>query len=95
MRSSSWPRGRWLGTALLTLALAGLLALVNWRLPLAIIDFTGGRRVVGLGTIWEAFFVRLPSATPGILGRTPLLAGLVVALFALAYIIVATLRLPE
>ena len=95
MRSFSWRRGRWFGTVLLTLALTGLLALANWWLPLAITDFAGGRRVVGLGTIWETFFARLPPAAPGILGRVPLLAGLVVALFALAYIIVATLRLPE
>lgn len=94
MRSSSVAR-RAVGTAALTAALAGVLALINWRLPLTIIDFAGVARVVWIGTIWEAFFARLPAGAPGILARGPLLTGIVVALFALAYILVATWRLPE
>ena len=94
MRSSSVAR-RAIGTAALTAALAGILALINWRLPLTIIDFTGVTRAVWIGTIWEAFFARLPVGAPGILARGPLMVGIVVAVVALAYILVATWRLPE
>lgn len=95
MRSSSLARRRAVGTAALTLAVAGLLALLNWRLPITIIDYAGTARAVWIGTVWEAFFARLPVAAPGILARGPLLVGVVVAVFALAYILVATWRLPE
>jgi hypothetical protein len=88
-------RGRLLGTLLLTLALAGILALANWLLPITIYDLDRNSRVVRAGTIWEAFFTRLPAAAPKILSQTPLLIGLVVAIVALAYVIVATIRLPE
>lgn len=95
MRSSKRARGRLLGTILLTLALAGVLALANWLLPITVYDLDRNSRVLGAGAIWEAFFTHLPAAAPGILGRTPLLLGLVVAIVALAYVIVATIRLPE
>jgi hypothetical protein len=94
MRSSSAAR-RAAGTAALTAALAGVLALLNWRLPLTIIDFAGVARAVWIGTIWETFFARLPLGAPGILARGPLLVGVVVAVVALAYILVATWRLPD
>ena len=87
-------RGRLLGTLLLTLALAGLLALANWLLPITVYDVDRNSRVVGAGAIWAAFFTHLPAA-PAILGHTPLLLGLVVAIVALAYVLVATIRLPE
>lgn len=95
MLSSSLARRRAIGTAALTLAMAGLLALVNWRLPITIIDFAGVARAVWIGTVWEAFFAHLPFGAPGILSRGPLLLGIVVAVFAMAYILVATWRLPE
>jgi len=95
MRSSKLTRGHILGTALLTLALAGLLALANWLLPITIYDIDRNSRVLGAGAVWEALFTQLPAAAPDILGRTPLLLGLVVAIVALAYVIVATMRLPE
>ena len=88
-------RGRAIGTLLLTLAFAGLLALANWLLPITTYDIDRNSRVLGAGAVWAAFFAHLPAETPGILGRTPLLLGLVVAIVALAYVIVATIRLPE
>ncbi len=94
MPSSSWWRKRAISTALLTVLLAALLALVNWRLPISIIDSTGTQQRVPLGTIWEAFFAHLPFALPGILARPTFLISLPLAALALAYIIVATLRLP-
>ncbi|HEY8600592.1 MAG TPA: hypothetical protein VIL85_19305 [Thermomicrobiales bacterium] len=95
MRSSRLTHGRLIGTLLLTMALAGLLALANWRLPITVYDLDRNSRVLSAGAIWTAFFTHLPTAAPGILGRTPLLLGLVVAIVALAYVLVATLRLPE
>mgnify|MGYP001045237873 CR=1 FL=1 len=82
-------------TALLTLALAALFALVNWRGQITVRDGAGIERVVPLATIWETFFARLPQRVPGLLGRDALIVGLVVAVLALAYILVATIRLPE
>lgn len=90
-----FTRGRLLGTLLLTLAFAGVLALANWLLPITIYDFDRSSRILRAGAIWEAFFTHLPASAPGILGRTPLIFGLVVAIIALAYVIVATIRLPE
>jgi hypothetical protein len=95
MPSSKATRGRLFATLLLTLAFAGVLALANWRLPITIYDIDRNSRVVRAGTIWEAFFTHLPAAAPKILSQTPLLIGLVVAIVALAYVIVATIRLPE
>ncbi len=95
MHSSKLTRGHVLGTVLLTLAFAGLLALGNWLLPITTYDIDRNSRVLRAGAVWEAFFAYLPAAVPGILGRTPLLLGLVVALVALSYVIVATIRLPE
>ena len=88
-------RRRAAGTAALTLVLAGLLALFNWRGAIMIRDGVGVERVVPLVTIWENFFARLPQRGPGVLGRDPLLVGLVLAALALAYVLVATIRLPE
>jgi len=95
MRSSKLTRGHLLGTALWTLALAGILALANWLLPITTYDIDRNSRVREAGSVWEALFTHLPAAAPVILGRTPLLLGLVVAIVALAYMIVATIRLPE
>ncbi len=80
---------------MLTLALAGILALANWLLPITTYDIDRNSRIVGAGSVWEALFTHLPAAAPVILGRTPLLLGLVVAIVALAYMIVATIRLPK
>ena len=88
-------RHRAVGTAALTLALAGLLALFNWRGEIMARDSAGVERVVPLATIWTDFFARLPEHAPGVLGRAPLMVGLVLAALALAYVLVATLRLPE
>lgn len=84
-----------MGTALWTLALAGILALANWLLPITTYDIDRNSHVREAGSVWEALFTHLPAAAPVILGRTPLLLGLVVAIVALAYMIVATIRLPE
>ncbi len=88
-------RRRALVTAALTLALAGGFVLANQRLRLDVRDGGGFERTVPLATLWGAFFERLPSAAPGILRQGPLVAGLVVATLALAYVFVATLRLRE
>lgn len=92
---TSSPGRRAVVTAALTLALAGILALINWRLPITIIDYAGFARSIWIGTIWETFFARLPVGAPGILAPGPLLIGGIVAIVALAYILVATWRLPE
>lgn len=82
-------------TAGLTLALAGAIFLANRGAILAVQDGQGFARTVPVATLWRDFFARLPRDVPGILGPGPLAAGLVVATLALAYILVATLRLPE
>ncbi len=88
------PRGT-LFTLLGTLALAGLLALSNSLVSLVTYDAAGVERTVPIADIWQRFFARLPQGAPGILGTTPLLIALVVAFLSLAYVLVATLRLPE
>ena len=88
-------RQRAVGTAALTLALAGLLALFNWRGAITVRGAEGVERTIALGTLWDIFFVRLPRHIPGILGRGPLTIGLALAMLTLAYVIVATLRLPD
>src|SRR4051794_6972540 len=88
-------RHRSAGTAALTLALAGLLALFNWRGTITVHGSEGSERTIALTTLWDILFVRLPRHVPGILGREPLTIGLVLATLALAYLIAATIRLPE
>lgn len=88
-------RHRAIGTAALTLILAALFALYNWRGEILARDGAGVERVVPLATLWTDFFARLPQRAPGLLGREPLAVGLVLAALALAYVVVATLRLPE
>src|SRR5215212_3341590 len=88
-------RHRSTGTAALTLALAGLLALFNWRGEITVRGSEGVERTIALTTLWDILFVRLPGHVPGILGRTPITIGLVLATLALAYLIAATIRLPE
>lgn len=82
-------------TAGLTLALAGAIFLLNRGAILDVQDGQGFARTVPVATLWRDFFARLPREAPGILGPGPLAAGLVVATLALAYLLVATLRLPE
>ncbi len=82
-------------TLLATLALAGLLALSNSLVSLVTHDATGNERTVSIADIWQHFFARLPQGAPGILTTTPLLIALIVAFLSLAYVLVATLRLPE
>lgn len=82
-------------TLLGTLALAGLLALSNSLVSLVTYDAAGTERTLPIADIWQRFFARLPQGAPGILGTIPLLIALIVAFLALAYALVATLRLPE
>jgi hypothetical protein len=88
-------RHRAAGTAALTLVLAGLLALFNWRGEIDVRGAEGIERSMPLATLWDVFFERLPRHVPGILGRDPLTIGLVLATLALAYVLAATIRLPE
>jgi hypothetical protein len=88
-------RHRAVGTAALTLVLAGLLALFNWLGAIRVRGAEGIERTIPLATLWDVFFERLPRHVPGILGREPLAIGLVLATLALAYVIAATIRLPE
>ena len=78
-----------------TLAVAGTLALGNSLISLATYDGAGVERTIPIADIWQRFFARAPAAAPGILGTTPLLIALIVACLAVAYVLVATLRLPE
>lgn len=82
-------------TLLLTCALAGMLALATSFGYLTTHNAVGEERTIPIVAIWQAFFARLPQDAPGILSATPLLLGLVVAILTLAYVLVATLRLPE
>lgn len=82
-------------TLLSTLALAGLLALSNSLVSLVTYAAAGNERTVPIADIWQRFFARLPQGAPGILTTTPLLIALIVAFLSLAYVLVATLRLPE
>lgn len=82
-------------TLLGTLALAGVLALSNSLVSLITYDAAGVQRTVPIADIWQRFFARLPQGAPGILSTTPLLIALIVAFLTLAYVLVATLRLPE
>jgi len=82
-------------TLLGTLALAGLLALSNSFVSLVTYDATGTERTIPIADIWQRFFARLPQGVPGILSTTPLLIALIAAFLSLAYVLVATLRLPE
>lgn len=97
MPSFSAPRAvrQRLITLLLTCALAGVLALAASFGQLTTYNAAGEERATPIVAIWQAFFDRLPREAPGILSATPLLIGLVVAILALAYVLVATLRLPE
>jgi hypothetical protein len=88
-------RRRGVGTALLTLALGALFVLIARLLRLTVYGALGFEYVVAPADLWRLFLARLPSPMPGILGPTPLAVGLVVATLALAYMIAATLRLPE
>jgi hypothetical protein len=82
-------------TLLGTLALAGIMALSNSLVSLDTYDAAGNERVVLIADIWQRVFARLPRSAPGILSTTPLLIALSVAFLSLAYVLVATLRLPE
>ena len=82
-------------TLLGTLAVAGILALSNSLASLVTYDANGIARTVPIADIWQRFFERLPTGAPGILSTTPLLIALIVAFLSLAYVLVATLRLPE
>lgn len=97
MPSSNAPRAarRGLITLLLALALAGVLALGASFGQITTRNAAGEERTTPIVAIWRAFFDRLPREAPGILSATPLLIGLVVAILTLAYVLVATLRLPE
>jgi hypothetical protein len=94
--SDRFPRLRGaLFTLLGTLGLAGLLALSNSLVSLVTYDGAGIEQTVPIADIWQRFFARLPQGAPGILSTTPLLIALIVAFISLAYVLVATLRLPE
>jgi hypothetical protein len=82
-------------TAIMTLLFAALIAVVNANGHLAIRDGQGVERVVGLALIWRTIFDRLPPEAPALLSRGPLACGLILATIACAYVVVATLRLPE
>lgn len=82
-------------TLLGTLSLAGLLALSNSLVSLVTYDAAGVQRTVPIVDIWQRFFTRLPQGAPGILSTIPLLIALVMAFLTLAYVLVATLRIPE
>lgn len=82
-------------TLLGTLALAGILALSNSLVSLVTYDGAGIERTIPIADIWQRFFARLPQGAPGILSTTPLLIALIVAFLSLAYVLVATLRLPK
>ncbi len=85
-------------TALLTVALAGLLAFaaergeVIVRVPRDNVWLYYPASVAG---IWRALLDRLPPEAPGLLERGPLTILLALAGLAFAYAIVATLRLPR
>jgi hypothetical protein len=51
--------------------------------------------VLRIVEIWRALLDHLPPETPTALGRAPLMLALGVGGLALAYALVATLRLPQ
>jgi hypothetical protein len=82
-------------TTLLTLLLAALLAggVAIGRIPVR--DASGTWRVRRVAEVWGAMLENLPAGAPAFLGREVLLVGIVIAVLAGAYAIVATLRLPQ
>lgn len=81
-------------TATLTLLLAGLFALGIRFGVITVRDSAGVYRRMAIRAVWLALLDHLPAAAPGLLSRGPLLVLLIVAVVAMAYAIVATLRLP-
>lgn len=82
-------------TLLGTLVVTGILVLVNAFFSLVTYDGAGIERTIPIADIWQRFFAQLPQDAPGILGVIPLLIALIVGFLALAYVLVATFRLPE
>ena len=92
-RSSPWRRG--LVTALLTALLFGVFALAVARGEVVL---RGGQRIgrtMRIVDVWRALLDNLPPQAPGWLGREVLLVLLALAGVAMAYVLVATLRLPD
>jgi hypothetical protein len=82
-------------TAALSLIVAGCFAALALVGRIAIRDGAGRWRVLRIVEIWRALLDHLPPETPTALGRAPLMLALGVGGLALAYALVATLRLPQ
>lgn len=94
-RFASHPAWRWALTALLTAALAGLFALgVAWG-RVAVRVGEAEWRALPVADVWRAPLDHLPPQAPDLLGRGVLMGLLALAVPALAYVLAATLRLPD
>jgi hypothetical protein len=88
-------RRRGLVTALLTALLFGVFALGVARGEVVLHGGQGIGRTMRIVDIWRELLDNLPPQAPGWLGREVLLALLVLGGVAMAYVLVATLRLPD
>lgn len=86
---------RWRRTALLTALVAALLLALGWWLPLTITEAGGIVVTIPLHQIWARFLDHLPEQDLPLATPPLLLVSAVLAAVALAYCLVATLRLPE
>lgn len=84
-----------LGVVAATGVLASVFALLLWRLQLPVRDSNGATKTMRVLDVWLALLDHLPPEAPAFLTRGPLSFALVVALIALAYVFVATLRLRD
>lgn len=87
-------RGFSVDTALLTTFLVALFVLGVSGGQVVARDGVGIYRTLPIAEIWRLLLDRLPPQAPVWLGRELLLALLILAFFALGYVLAATLRLP-
>lgn len=84
-----------LASAVLTLVVAGCFTGLAFGGRIAVRDGAGGWRVLRVAEVWRAMLDHLPPEAPAVLGRVPLLLALAIGGLALAYALVATVRLPR
>jgi ABC-type uncharacterized transport system permease subunit len=87
-RASLWTAG-------LTLLVAALLGLLMFSMHVTTRNAQGQRRDARVVDIWRTMLNHLPAQAPGFLQREVLVALLIVAVVAFAYVLVATARLPR
>lgn len=92
--SRGLPGGFSVDTALLTTFLVALFVLGVAVGKVVARDGVGIYRTLPIAEIWRLLLDRLPPQAPAWLGRELLLTLLILAFFALAYVLAAILRLP-